>query len=467
MYLIALHGLDYVWILLLLVISFILAYQHRRHNVNSQLFLYAPSKFALWDNSLGSFGIIEIILFGVMGGCLGFNAIYVISLTILITLIIQHFILTKLKSTAAVSFLDYLGIRFNNLFMLVVAFLSVLLLISCMGLALTLMFKLLQSVMGFGFINNSMALLAFSVIIILIGGRVGIINFKLFNQVVLYLCFILLIAFCWYKFAGLTPIIQNLTNLAQAQQHASTYYLAPVALSKQSLLYFVAILISIMGIRLITINTVDNNNKVGLRFIVSFILVIILVLPSIFALATQLGNGSNNDIVTVTAQLPNGQVGYIVKAENKVQQQKNTAPGIIPPLLNPQTNLIETNKYNYDVATIIAFRHYLPRGLLFICVIILCSAFINSIATYMLWLSRITLKNILLPLKMLESYEQIGEIWAIQISVVGYTGLTLICAYFMFLYYNLMLFVNCIAYALVLPLLICCAVVLLTPAQKN
>jgi hypothetical protein len=467
MYLIALHGLDYIWISLLLIASFILAYKFRRSNSTSELFLYAPSKLDTYESYLGSFGIIEIVLFGIIGGYLGFNAIYLISLTILLTFIIKQFILNTIKTSTAVNFLDYIGLRFNKFFMLIVALLAVILLISCMGLSLTLMFKLLQSVMGFGFINNSMALFAFTVIIILIGGRIGIINFKFLNVIVLYACFILLIGVCWYKLDSLMPIIRNLTNLAQAQQHSSSYYLSPLNLNYQSLLYFVPILISIMVVRLISTNTFDKNSQSITKGIVTFALIAIIVLPSIFALATQLGNGTKNDIVTLTAQLPNGQIGYIVKAEDTSQQQKNTSPGIIPPLLNPKTNMIEPNKYNYDVATIIAFRHYLPNGMLFICVLILLSAFINSIAEYMLLLGRITLRNILLPLKMLESYEQIGEIWAIQISVVGYTGLTLICAYFMFLYYDLMFFVNCIAYGLVIPLLICLVIMLLTPRHRN
>ncbi len=90
MFLMSLSNWDYVWITVFLALSFSIAYLQRRKNPSSDAFLTAATPFDRLLSIIGEFGLIEIILAGVAGSYLGFNAIYLMLIATLFQLFINH-----------------------------------------------------------------------------------------------------------------------------------------------------------------------------------------------------------------------------------------------------------------------------------------------------------------------------------------------------------------------------------------
>lgn len=469
MYLISLTQWDYVWITALLAVNFIIAYTFRRKNPSSDAFLYATTGVDKALAFIGNIGLLEIVLAGVAGAYLGLNAIYYLIVALIIHAFCQKQLNKRYLELGATDFNDYIAIRFKKKFALAVAAFNAVLLILCISLTIALSFKSLQALMGWGFINNTMGLLGLSVVFVLVGGRAAASYNKLLNSVVILLIILVGIGLAFVKLGGITPVINNLSNLAAAQNLPSSYYIQP-NFNQHRLLILLAIIIGFSGFKLLSFSATPNQDA-PMSVFGRIVIVVLLVLPGILAIATPSGGSTiaGKEIITVMAQLPDGQTGYVVKAVDSHANGKHgsSSPGIVPPLLNPKTNLLKPGQYNYEVSSIVSLRHYLPKQVVALSLLMLLAGFVLAIANYMIKLSKITVKNLLMPLNLIARYGKIGELWSLQVSIVSYTGVTLIGSYFIFLHYDLLFFVSSLVAFMVLPLTILIGLILLKAPSKS
>ena len=451
MYLMALTNLDYFIITVFLALIFLIAYVNRRKNPDSDSFLFAKTRFDFVSHI--EFGIIEIILAGVAGAVFGFNAIYYVFVALIIQSIIQTVISKKYALLKVNNFNDYVLATQNKTLAVVTSIINVLLLLVCVAIAISTSFKLLQAIMGFGYINNVMGLLGFTVMCILIGGRIGISYTKLLYFAVIFISFIAIIILGIHQIGGISAVSHNLTNLALANGFSSDYYSIPkVNLPNIYLMAF--IILGFAGFRLISYQKTSKSS--GGNLVISLIISLLLILPGVLALATINTSGvvDGKKIVTVMAALPDGQTGYVVKAVDNQDTKTDTTPGIIPPLLNTETNILEQDQYNYNLANIVVFRHYLPGSVMILALLMVFAGFMLSVTNYMMSLGKITVNNILIPLGLIAKYGKIGELWSLQVFMVGFTGVTLGLSYFLYTNYDLILFIKLTVFVFIIPLLL-------------
>ncbi|MBP9742640.1 MAG: hypothetical protein KBD37_04700 [Burkholderiales bacterium] len=460
MYLLSLTNWDYVLITILLGANFITAYLFRRKNSTSEDFIFAQTRVDKILGYIGSVGLIEFILAGIAGAYLGFNAIYYVAVALILQLWGQRVLVKRYLAANVVSLNDYLGITVNRYWAVFIALFNIIFLILCASLVTAIAFKTLQAIMGWGFINNIMGLLGFTIILILIGGKASISYNSLVNILIIVVIFVLGITIALINLGGIGAVINNLHNLAASSNLPAAYYIFPVN-NTRLLWVSSAIIIGVAGYRLINFNLRPNIEINKRSFFSRSCIAVILIIPGIIAITTPNNTGkiAGKEIVTIMAQLPDGQTGYVVKAVDG--KQTTSSPGILPPILNTKTGLIEPGKYNYGIASIVALRHYLPKNAGFCILLILLAGFMLNISQYMLRLGQITVNNILLPLNLLAKYGKIGEIWSLQVSIVAYTGLILVLAYFMFLHYDLLFFVSLILIFMIMPLLVVIGLILI------
>jgi Na+/proline symporter len=447
MYLMSLTNQDYFIITVFLAIVFVIAYVNRRKNPDYDSFLTAKTRF---DSSI-EFGLVEIILSGVAGAIYGFNAIYYVFIALIIYSIIQKILSKKYLVAKVNNFNDYIAITQNKTVATITSILNILLLLVCIAVVISTAFKLLQSLMGYGFINNVMGLLGFTVMCLLIGGRIGLVYTKLLYFAIIFISFIAIIVLGIHQIGGIANLNHNLSNLAISQNLSADYY--SISKFTSSNAYLIAIItLGLGGFRLISYKLVPQSKSRG----ISLLLTTLLILPGIIALAT-VSSGNVIDgkkIVTVMAELPDGQTGYVVKAVDSTDSKADTTPGIIPPLLNTKTNLLTPNQYNYNLANIVVFRHYLPQSVMILSLLMVFAGFMLSISSYMMNLGRVTVNNILIPLGLIAKYGKIGELWSLQVFIVGFTGVGLALSYFLYINYDLLLFIKLIIWVFIVPLLL-------------
>ena len=446
MYLMSLTNQDYFIITVFLALVFVIAYINRRKNPDSDSFLTANNRF---DLSI-EFGIVEIILSGASGAIYGFNAIYYVFITLVVYSIIQKILSKKYLVAEVNNFNDYIATTQNKIVALTASILNILLLLVCVAVAISTAFKLLQSLMGYGFINNVMGLLGFTVMCLLIGGRIGLIYARILYFAVVCISFIAIIVVGLHQIGSIANLNHNLSNLAISQNLSTDYYLIPKFTSSNA--YLLALItLGLGGFRLISYKLVPQSKSHG----ISLLLAGLLILPGIIAIATVSNSNVVNGkrIVTVMAELPDGQTGYVVKAVDSKDTKADITPGIIPPLLNTKTNLLTPNQYNYNLANIVVFRHYLPQAVMILSLLMVFAGFMLSISSYMMNLGRVTVNNVLIPFGLIAKYGKIGELWSLQVFIVGFTGVGLVLSYFLYINYDLLLFIKLIIWIFIVPLL--------------
>ncbi len=447
MYLISLTNQDYFIITVFLAVVFVIAYVNRHKNPDYDSFLSAKTRFY----SSIEFGLIEIVLAGVAGAIYGFNAIYYVFITLIIYLTLKKGLSKKYLGAKVNNFNDYIAITQNKAVATTTSILNILLLLVCTAVVISTAFKLLQSLMGYGFINNVMGLLGFTVMCLLIGGMIGLIYTRVLYLIIIFISFIAVIVLGINQIGGMTSLIHNLSNLAISQNLSADYYFIPqLTLSNAYLIALITL--GLGGFRLISYKLVPQSKNRG----ISLLFVCVLILPGIIAIGTVSSGNiiAGKKIVTVMAELPDGQTGYIVKAVDSKDTKTDTMPGIIPPLLNTKTNLLTPNQYNYNLANIVVFRHYLPQSVMILSLLMILSGFMLSISSYMMNLGRVTVNNVLIPLGLIAKYGKIGELWSLQVFIVGFTGASLSLSYFFYNNYDLLLFIKLIIWIFIVPLLL-------------
>lgn len=460
MYLMSITNLDYVWITIYFALIAIVAYLFRRKNATSNDFLFSVSKVDEYLLYFGTFGVIEIVLGGVAGSQVGISAMYMVALVIFIaTFLCRRVCCHYYISDGVTNFNDYIHNQLGKTTGVVVAILNILLLLGLIVITICLTFKLLQSLLGWNFVNSVVGVMGLTIIYMIIGGILGMKYNKIIQMGTVILVFVLVAVLALFHLGGFGGLSDNLTNLAKNQGKVADFY-TTLQFNSAKMADFILVLIGLGGFYLLNFTlTKENDDEVcgGSAFgvIAKFMLLIILILPGLLAIGTKVvGNNINGkEIVTIQAQLPDGQTGYIVKAVDSANPDLNMVPGILPPMINPVTSIAEKNSYNYDLASVVVFRHYLPVPLQFLIVLALFAAFMLSISSYISNSCCILLRNVLLPYSLIARYGDVGEIWAIRISILLFGVLTLTVAYFLAPYFALTKDVCFLVAALIAPLL--------------
>jgi Na+/proline symporter len=468
MYLMSLNNVDYIILTIFFALIFLVAYLYRHKNTNSRDLLFALPQYEQLLSCHGNLGILELVLAGIAGATLGLNSVYYIWLALIISFVIQAKLTAAYASIATTNFTDYIRHQFGSITGCVVAIMNVVLLFLLATLTIILSFKILQSLLGWNFINSIIGVLGITLVYLLTGGSQAVYYNRIIQGVVILGSFILVAGLGIAKIGGISNLVANLSQLGASQGLGTSYYLY---LTKPTYL-LLGLVLAISGIGGVTLLNFTSPpvSAGGSTFksaisLSKFLIALIVVLPGVIAIATPVtaNKTSGNKIVTIEAQMADGQTAYIVKALDTSSKPDNSIPGIIPPLINPVTNLVMPNSYDYTLANIIAFRHYLPRQALVIVVVMVLAAFMYSLAGYLIWATRIILGNILVPYNWLQPYGEVGKLWASRGIIIVFGVLATVTAAFILPHYNLLTLIGLILAVLIAPLLALLVVSLLVP----
>lgn len=430
MYLMALSRLGYGITLFLLAVTLVIAYSFRHKSANSNSFLFASDAAALSHSNsyILGFGVIELVASGVVGAIYGFSGLYQAILAMLASLILIYYLS---KEMAPYSIYEYIAKQFGCTLSVAYAVLCIILLLLWLGSSVAITSCLLRSLLGWGFINSICAITGLTIICTTLGGKTMLWHNRKIWLIIINAAFILVIARA-LSALSLNDILANLELLAINQGQPKGFYTtinyAFDGVTVASILLFILL-------PLITATKVAQPlNSVPINLL-KFGLLVLAVVCGILALATPVANVSgegNSKIVTYPAQLPDGQMGYVVKAiEYTGDKLKNPLPGIIPPLLNAITNLIEPNKYDYKLASVVAFIHYLPSKLVFLVVLTIIAAYMYAVSSYLIAIAKIVTVDIVQPLNLFKEYDASSGLWCSRISIITAGGLSLGSGYFL------------------------------------
>ncbi len=393
MYLMALNNIDYVVITILFAVTFAIAYLFRRKNQTPVLFIYAGSQKSYTPNqSLIGYGIVELVLCGVIGAFYGISGIYYIVLATIFSYFLSLFIARAIYPH---SVLEYIGFTFGAKAQAIFAgfCISILLFLAITTTVFT--FKLFQPLFGWNFVNSTFGITGLTLLYVLIGGRSAVKHNSILSAAMV-LCgvlFVVIIGIITLK--GFSGIFANLHELANKKGVAYNFYTG----FNISFEIFCQIVLGGLFLTMAPF-LVETNNRQHMSFTALFKIVPIglMVMSGVIAIATPIikNSNGNTNIVTIQAQLPDGQTGYVIKAIDNGSKVKSAdvTPGIIPPLLNSQTNLIEPNAYNYILTSVVALKYYLPKPMSVILVLVILSAFMFGFAQYLHRISKLVVFDI-------------------------------------------------------------------------
>ncbi|MCE3267993.1 MAG: hypothetical protein K0R49_245 [Burkholderiales bacterium] len=433
MYLMALTNSDYILATLFFGTMFLIAYLFRRKQQSASKFIFAAdTQLTTQNNSwIIGFGIIELVVFGAIGAIYGFSGLYYMLMIAISSIIAVYYISRSLHPDSIYEYFSKkVGVKFSASY----AILCVIFLLLWMSITVALTSKLFLSLLGWSFVNSVFGIIILTIICIEVGGYAGVKYNRIFWLTIITLAFILILSLGLYSIS-LNEGLANLQQLALNQGKPEGYYtkfsnffhlrgsLGPIALV-------------LIIIPLITAVKVSHKTSWLPSALLKLIILTLMILCGILALTITPGGNSN--IITYQAQLPDGQMGYIVKAiDTKSNNAKNAVPGIIPPILNDKTGLIEPNKYDYKLASIVVFRHFLPAKFLFILVLTIMALFLYTFSHYLLSIAKIISIDICQPLNLLKIYGNEGQLWCSRMSVIFAGAIGLFGGYFIQQWFNL------------------------------
>ena len=436
MYLMALGNIDYIVITILFAAIFIIAYLFRRKNQTAALFIYTGSDKPFTSNrSLIGYGVLELIGCGTIGARYGISGIYYVILAIIISYLLSVYIA---KIIFPNSLFDYIGNVLGSKIQALVATFGIIVLLF-LAIATTIFtFKLFQPLLGWNYVNSIFGITGVTLIYVLLGGSRAVkSNVQLCASVVLG-GILLAVILGVINLGGPSGILANLHDLAVKRTMGYNYY------TGFNINFLMACQIAIVGLFLTMLSFLvetrnDSNWRMWIKRMTWIIPIGLMVMCGVVALATPITkNTEGSQIVTIQAQLPDGQTGYIVKAiDNDKTKPAFVTPGIIPPLLNPQTNLIEPNAYNYMLSSVVALKHYLPKPLSIVLVLVVLSAFMFALAQYLLGVSKLIVFDVYAKLGWFCSYGEIGKIWLTRMSIIFAANVSLFGGYFLSSYLDL------------------------------
>ncbi len=434
MYLLSLTNIDYIFITIFFAIVFIIAYLFRHKNENSHEFLNGAIKQnAILNNQLIPIGLIEVVIAGIMGATIGFVSLYYLIPIIVITNILKAQIAKLCLNANVINLNEYIIKQFGKVSGICFALLNFGLILSLLVITNLVIFELCQSILGWSFVNSIVGLLSMTLIYTLIGGSRGAFYNKVFFYFIILFMLFGVIVVGIYQIGGFNSLINNLSQLSGNQGYLFTHYTS-MDLNGNLLVGVIISFIAIAAIEIINANHVTNtilNVTTIWTSLIKIVVIVLLVMPGIIAIATPSDQATipGKQIVTIQAQFPDGEKGYVVKAVDNTKSGDNPILGIIPPLLN-SNNLIEKGQYNYSLANIVPFTHYFSKPLRFSLYMMLFALFMMGISQNLLLLARNVLNGLLLPTNVIQKYGEIGELWAIRLTILFGTLASAFIAYF-------------------------------------
>lgn len=434
----SLNTLGYLAITFLFAVIFIGAYCLRHKNKTYQDFLRGREPVldvAYW---VGDLGLLELTFLAMLTATYGFNFIYY---TLLIYLLIHFFVL---KYTRQGNQQSYAIIS------------SCIKIFACLvvsGLAMLITFKLLSALLNWSFVNSLFGVVLFSIIYILIGGKTAITRSR-------YLCCLIVLSIilttlirALYVNHGVASLLHNLKSIAVSQGLTINYY-SKIYFDKHWLLIAISLCFVCFTFCLIN-NSFSkvSNTKEDITaaskppvLVLRAIILVLMLLPGLIALATQLGSfKSGSEIITYQAELPGGGVGYVVRAINKDTTQLNSVVNLIPQTINSTSNQLETNKYNYILAAVVYFRHYLGNSMSFMVVLLILSLFIYSVSHYLISGVEEFIYGIMLPGRFACLYGAAGLLWLSRLALVVFAFCALLLAWVLMRQFNLLEYITLFA----------------------
>jgi hypothetical protein len=281
---------------------------------------------------------------------------------------------------------------------------------------------------------------------------------------------------------GISATTHNLQALAHAQFLIPNYY-THIQLHKGWPLTLAASIIAIAGIYSLSFIQNDVSDAEGVihntkaktmgkvlaKLIIQLAIVVILIIPGILAIATKPTTATiqGKQIVTLQAQLPNGQTGYVVKTIDARGNDVTATPGIIPPLVDDVTGIVETNKYDFDLASVVTVKHYLPHVTQLVSLIIILFAFMLATARYTTLGAQALICGILRPWRVFHEYGDIGLLWASRMGIIGLSAMGVIGSYFLLSNFDLIYLSAVVVGVLVAPLFAMVILALFLPKVSN
>lgn len=420
MYLMALANSDYILATFFFGIVFLTAYFFRRKQKTADMFLFANDCGTINQNNIWilGFGVIEVVAAGAIGAIYGFSGLYHIFVILIASFIIVYYLS---KAIYPDSIYEYLAKKVGPKFSAVYAILSVMLLLFLLSITVVLTSKLFLSLLGWNFVNSIFGLTLLTFICIEVGGYAGMQYNRRIWLTVITLAFVIVVGLAMHAVSFIEGLA-NLEQLALSQgEHKDVYTNFNYAFHLNNI---IGASISILVI-LPLITAIKVSRKINLlpAMVLKLILFTLMILCGILAIETPAKNisasGENSKIITYQAQLPDGQMGYVIKSvETSGANAENPVPGIIPPVLNDKTSLVESNKYDYKLAGIVVFRHYLPAKLMFLVVFMIMAAYMYTVSNYLLAIAKIITIDICPPLNLLVQYGEEGKLWNSRMSVI-------------------------------------------------
>ena len=439
MYLMALDNIDYIVITILFAVTLIIGYLFRRKNQTTVLFIYSDNNKLYTPNQfLIGYGIIELVLCGVIGSLYGVSGIYYIIFAILVNYLLSLFIVRVIYPY---SLLEYVGLIFGakaqagfaSFFIIVLLFLAI--------TTTVFTFKLFQPLFGWNFVNSVFGVTGLTLIYVLIGGRSAIKFNLILSSIIVLLGFLFVIIAGVINLKGFSGIFANLHDLAKAKDVAYDFYTGFNINSK--MLYQIIITGLFLTMASFLIESSHDRRYMGFLTLLKIIPIGLMVMSGIIAISTPIvkNNSGDMDVVTIQTQLPDGQTGYVVKAirhDGKAKPLEAT-PGIIPPFFNPTTNLIEPNAYNYMLASVMTLKYYLPKYLSVILVLVILAAFMFGFAQYLHGISKLVVFDVYAKLNWLSEYGEDGRMWLARMSIIAASIISLFGGYFLVPYLDLVI----------------------------
>jgi Na+/proline symporter len=314
---------------------------------------------------------------GAIGAIYGFSGLYHIFAIILFSFILVYYLSRVIYPD---TIYEYLGKKIGYRFSAIYAIIAVILLLLWLSITVVLTSKLFLSLLGWNFVNSVFGLTLLTLICTQVGGYAGTKYNRGIWLTIITVAFILVVGLA-IRAVSITSGIANLEQLAIDQgKHKDLYNSFNYTFHLNNIIgASISILVMLPLATAIKVSRRINSTPISLLKLVLFALMIFCGILAIETPARNITGSGNSKIVTYLAQLPDGQMGYIIKSvEASGIDAKNTVPGIVPPLLNEKTSLAETNKYDYKLANMVVFRHYLPAKLMFIVVLTIMAAYMYT-----------------------------------------------------------------------------------------
>lgn|GEM_PF-4849579 len=438
MYLMALGNPDYVLATLFFGMVFLTAYLFRRKQQSANKFLFATDEGLITQNNswILGFGVIELVAAGAIGAVYGLSGLFHMFVIVIASIIVVYYISRGIHPD---SIYEYLTKKVGPKFSAIYAMLCVIFLLLWLSITVVLTSKLFLSLLGWNFVNSIFGIIVLTIICIEVGGYAGIKYNRGLWLTIISLAFIFVVGLGLYSISfkeGFANLEQLGINQGKSKDFYTTFnYFFHL---KNIIGASISILIIIPLITAIKVTHRVNSFPIT---ILKLSLLVLMIFCGILAIETKLSNvpgRENSKIVTYQAQLPDGQMGYIVKSVDATgDNTKNAVPGIIPPVLNDKTSLVDPGKYDYKLADVVVFRHYLPAKALFLVVLTIMALFMYTISHYLLSIAQIITIDICAPLNLLKEYGDEGKLWCSRMSVIFAGAVGIFGGYFLQDWFNL------------------------------